>query len=113
MAYIIILLLCIIVNESLAELLSKSVFFGPLRSFLASKENKLFQFFSRVVECPYCCSVWTSMFLTSAIFLLSPVYLTGALVIDIFIFVFICHRVSNYLHDINQLYWQNDINILV
>lgn len=108
MTYILILLLCIVVNEGLAQLLSKSVFFGPLRDFLAARENKVMRFFSRLVECAYCSSVWTSTFLTFLVFITLAPTLLGVLVIDAFLFLVACHRLSNHFHDIADRYFSKD-----
>jgi len=103
--YFIILLINIIVNEGLVELLSKSVFFGPLRSFLSKRSNPILLFFSRAVECPYCCSVWTSLFLTLIVFVLSTPSFLGVVVLDALLFLIMCHRLSNHFHDISDRYF--------
>lgn len=108
MTYILILLLCIVVNEGLAQLLSKSVFFGPLRDFLGSRENVVLAFFSRLVECAYCSSVWTSAFLTLIVFATYTPVLLGVVVVDAFLFFIACHRFSNHFHDIADRYFSKD-----
>jgi len=106
--FLILLLLCIWVNEATTELLSKSMFFGFLRSFLNNSTYRVLQFFSKAIECPYCCSMWTSLFLTIVVFLLVKPILSGVVILDSFLFLIICHRFSNYLHDISDRYFSKD-----
>ena len=106
--YIFVLLLCIGVNEALTKLLSRSVFFGPLRAYLESKQNWLFKFFSRMVVCPYCSSVWTSAFLTLLVFAAYGPVLMGVFVVDAFLFWVACHRFSNHFHDVADRYFSKD-----
>jgi hypothetical protein len=108
MTYFIILLLCIVANEGLTELLSKSIFFSPLRNHLQLQSNKIFIFFSRAVECPYCSSVWTSMFLTLLVFIFYTPVLTDSIIVDSFLFLVIVHRCSNYLHDLSDRYFNKE-----
>ena len=108
MTYFIILLVCIVVNEGLAELLSKSVFFGPLRSFLSNRTNSVLQFFSRAIECPYCSSVWTAMLLTLLVFVFVTPVFSGVVFLDTFLFLVACHRFSNHLHDIADRYFTKE-----
>lgn len=109
MMYFIVLLLCVVVSESLVELFVKSVFFSPLRNFLARQENnRILTFISTALSCGYCFSVWTALFLTTLVFMtLSPV-LTNMWVLDILIFWLACHRLSNYLHDIADRYFTKE-----
>ena len=106
--YIFVLLISVIVTEGLTQLLSKSVFFGPLREYFNSKESKLFKFLSRIVECPYCSSVWTSGFLTLLVFSLGTISLFGNIFLDAFLFLIVCHRLSNHFHDVADRYFSKD-----
>jgi len=107
--YFIILLISVVVNEGLAELVSKSMFFGPFRDSLASSNNGVLGFFSRAITCPYCCSVWTAMFLTTLVFISYRPILTGDVLVDAFLFLVACHRLANHLHDISDRYFSKDI----
>ena len=93
------LFVCVVVNEALVELINKSVFFSFLRVFLSDKEGPLYKFFSKIVECPFCCSVWTSLFLTFLLFSFSSLVLINSLIPDFFIFWLFVFRASNYFHD--------------
>lgn len=108
MLYFLILLLCIAVNEGLAELLSKSIFFGPFRSLIGNRTNPVLRFISRAIECPYCSSVWTSMLLTFLVFVFFTPSLLGIVFLDAFLFLIACHRLSNYLHDIADRYFTKE-----
>ena len=93
------LIVAILVNEALVELLSKSVFFFWVRKYLDSKSFLFFKFFSRVINCPFCCSVWTSAFLSTLVFSFSNPVLINNKVVDFFLFWLFCFRSSNYIHD--------------
>lgn len=93
--------------EGITQLVQKSVFFSPVREFFELKSNyKLCRFFNTVLGCPYCTSVWVSMFVTVLI-LASEIRLVlfGTLVIDYFLFFLVCHRVSNLIHDLWDRYF--------
>jgi hypothetical protein len=108
MVYFVTLLLAVVVNEGLAELLSKSLFFGPVRTFVDGKESPFFKFVSKAITCPYCSSVWTSLLLTILIFVLFTPSLSSVVILDAFLFLVACHRLSNHFHDIADRYFSKD-----
>ena len=95
------LILASFLVETLTQLIQNSVFFSPLRAlFSRHKYNVLCRFIHTILECPYCTSVWVSMFITICI-LLSGYHLVifGNLVLDYFVFFIASHRISNAIHD--------------
>ncbi len=93
--------------EALTQLIQKSVFFSPFRAYFENhKESFIRGFISTILDCPYCTSVWISMFITTCV-LLSGFHLVifGNLVLDYFIFFVVGHRGSNLFHDIWDRYF--------
>jgi len=87
----------IILIEAITGIISKSELFRPLREFLFDRrENKLFGFMHRIIDCPYCLSVWVGMFCGGVLYL----YINNLLpFIIMWIFIsLIFHRLSNVLH---------------
>jgi hypothetical protein len=99
MVWVYTLIILIIINEALTELVSKSVFFGPLRDFLSNHKNPILLFFGRAFQCPYCTSVWVSIFTTSLTFISIIPFVTGIIYIDAFVYFILGHRGSNLFHD--------------
>jgi hypothetical protein len=95
----------VLVNEGLVELVSKSVFFSFLRDFLSQSRFRLFKFFGDVVNCPYCCSVWTAFGLTSVLFLFGSQIKIFNIAVDFIIVSVLIHRLSNHFHDIADRYF--------
>ncbi len=86
--------------EALTQLIQKSVFFSAFRA--SFKEDT---FFNTLLECPYCTSVWISMFVTLCVVLSGfNLVFFGNLVFDIFVFFVGCHRFSNLIHDVWDRY---------
>lgn len=94
-----ILIILIIINEALTELVSKSVFFGPLRKFLSNHKNPILLFFGTAFQCPYCTSVHMSVFLSCITFIFIKPVITGIVYIDVFVYLIGVHRISNLFHD--------------
>lgn len=93
--------------EALTQLVQKSVFFSPFRAYFDNHEDSaVCDFIGTVLECPYCTSVWISMFVVLCV-LLSGFHLVifGNVVLDYFVFFVGCHRVSNLFHDIWDRYF--------
>jgi hypothetical protein len=87
----------VIFIESVTNIVSKSELFSPFRSFLLSKrKNKFIEFVHAVVECPYCLSVWVSLFSTLMFCLYKFDLLFDVLIWFMFVMVF--HRLSNIMH---------------
>lgn len=94
-------LLAAIFVEGTTELFVKSLLFDKLREFLFKKSS----FLQKLLSCGYCTSVWVAIL--PAIFLifkiikpeiiLAPVWFLGLVVV--------LHRLSNYVHNINDKYF--------
>ncbi len=93
------LLFAAVLTESITNIISKSGVFLPFREFLDKHKEKFFVFnwFSDLITCPYCFSVWAAWFcvivlgLTIKVEFLNPYFgyfLTGLVV----------HRISNVIH---------------
>jgi len=91
-------IICVVILiEATTNILSKSELFKPLREFLFNRrKRKFFDFIHELVDCPYCLSVWVSLFYVFMLYL----YLKGVLsgVCTWFFMVIIFHRLSNILH---------------
>lgn len=99
------LLICAFVTEAIVELVSKSVFFGPVREFLSKRKNFILRFYSNAIKCPYCFSVHASLLVSSPLFILVPPSLTNIILLDFILFSLSCHRLSNYIHDTKDRYF--------
>ena len=104
--FFIVLLVSIFLVEGLVELLAKSAFFGFVKEFLENKAevNKFWLFWYSVISCPYCLSVWVSIFVVLLIYLASLLGnmsfgLIGFAPADLAILVVLSHRLSNHFHD--------------
>jgi len=86
------ILAIIILIESITNILSKSVLFEPVRGFF-NKHNK---FIYRLLDCPYCTSVWVGMFCVAMLYLYNINVLP--LPLTLFFIGIIFHRLSNILH---------------
>lgn len=99
MLCILLLILLVINIEAVTNLISKSEIFKPLRAFLFNHSNiKIIKFIHELVDCPYCTSVWVSLFCVLFFYLaqtyaLMPMFIFFMLVISM-------HRLSNILHHI-------------
>ena len=101
--YFCLLLISGVCVEACVELIVKSVFFSWFRDFLAARKNVVYQFFYNAYSCPYCASVHLAFLISSFIFILYTPYLTGIVLLDFVLFVFVSHRVSNYIHNISDV----------
>ena len=93
--------------EGITQLVQKSVFFGPVRDFFSAREkNIICAFFSNMLSCPYCTSVWVSMFITLCVLVSGfSLVILGNVVIDYFLFFIVVHRFSNLIHDVWDRYF--------
>jgi hypothetical protein len=82
------LILCIVAAEALTQLACKAEIFDGLRNWLRS----LSSFTNRLLECPYCVSVWVATFTTFLYYYWESAYL--------FVIMLVIHRISNLLHDL-------------
>lgn len=110
MNYFFVLLLCVVVNESLVELM-KSGFFEFVRDFFSNKnqESFVYSFLYKLVNCGYCFSVWSSAFLTTFVFCLLSISFTGCFIIDALFFFILTHRFSNFMHDLWDRYISKEV----
>ena len=96
--YLVLFFLTVIFVEGITELVVKSEIFSGARGKISNKS----EFFSKVVSCGYCFSVWAA-FLPS---LVASLYLFSPLKIEFYIcFMFlliVLHRTSNMLHNFND-----------
>lgn len=88
-------LFCIICIEATTELLSKSEFFRPLRKYLFEKRTVICTFLHSIFDCPYCLSVWVSLFYIMYFYAIYKFQFTLLLFLPIVLFL---HRASNILH---------------
>jgi len=97
---IFIIFLLILNIEAVTNILSKSEIFIPLRSFLfRHSDNKVMKFLHDLLDCPYCTSVWVSLFYIGAIYAVAGVYaLSCVFVFCVLVIAF--HRMANILHHI-------------
>lgn len=96
---VVLLVVCI---EATTEIVTKSKFFEPLRSFCGSfrSKNKFIAYVTTPLFCPHCFSVWAAL-LYSTLFLILPHYLgleSLRQAVWFFMLILVFHRFSNYLH---------------
>lgn len=89
-------LFSIILVEAITGILSKSELFNPIREWFFNRRiNKVFNFIHRVLDCPYCTSVWVSFFVYILLFINTEIV---DRYIDWFVISLFLHRLSNILH---------------
>jgi hypothetical protein len=90
--------MAIILTEAITNVLTKSKIFEPLRKWFFEKDGKVLKFIHRILDCPYCCSVWVGLFSTGMLYL----YLLDLLpkILTLFFVGLVIHRLSNVLHSI-------------
>ena len=110
----IIQIVIIILNiEAVTNLLSKSELFKPLREGLFNLSNnrgsKLAGFLHDLIDCPYCTSVWVSLFYVSCVCISanSPLFLIFFIY---FCAIIVLHRLSNIVHHIIDRIDKNNLN---
>jgi len=95
---ILIIIILILNIEAVTNILSKSEIFKPLRAFLFNRSsNKILKFLHELIDCPYCTSVWVSLFYISMLYLIVEVHVLSSVFV-FFMLVIAFHRVSNVLH---------------
>lgn len=90
------ILVVIILVEAITNVLTKSEFFEPLRKFLFESENKVLSFIHKILDCPYCTSVWIGFLVAFLYYFYSANALPSVLVW--FCIGVVLHRLSNILH---------------
>lgn len=86
----------IILIEAITGILSKSELFEPLRKRLFESNNRVLKFAHRILDCPYCTSVWVSLFCIAALYLYKINILP--LILVLFFMGIMLHRLANILH---------------
>ncbi len=96
MDWILQLIAAIFLTESITNILSKSNLFKPLREFLFNSDIRILRFVHDLLDCPYCTSVWVSLFSILMLYL----YMNNLLprILALFFMGLILHRLSNILH---------------
>jgi hypothetical protein len=96
--FLVLFILSVVFVEALTELFVKSLIFSRLREFVKSKND----FVKDILSCGYCTSVWVSLF--PALYL-SHVQTFCAPLVGFLLFWVSLHRLANYLHNINDKYF--------
>jgi hypothetical protein len=91
-------LLAVVAVESLTELLTKSLFFSDFREYLKGRS----QFTKDLISCGYCTSVWAA---GPFALLLSISQSLMPQLLSFFVLWLFLHRAANYLHNINDKYF--------
>jgi len=94
---LLLIILFIISIEATTNIVSKSEFFKPLRKYLFNHSNyRAVRFIHDLIDCPYCTSVWISLFYVCAALLLMNTH--GFIALETLMIVVSFHRLSNILH---------------
>jgi len=99
----------IILIEAITNILTKSDIFRPLREYLFESDNKILTFIHNILDCPYCTSVWVSLFSIIMLYL----YINNLLphILAWFFMGLVLHRLSNILHFIIDSVDSNHIGL--
>ncbi len=91
-------LFCILLTETVTELVGKSEIFKPIRNMFF----KLGSWVKKLIQCGYCLSLWAA---AGVVLLTNTSYpLTGNHWLDLGLMSLVVHRLSNYLHNFNDKY---------
>jgi hypothetical protein len=86
-------LFAVVVVEAITNIITKSIFFSPVREFFFKrKKNKLSNWVHELLDCAYCTSVWVGFFVYICWFCFDSV------IINVIFMGFALHRLSNVLH---------------
>lgn len=91
-------LLAMVLTEAITEVVVKSELFLPIRSkvFDLGKNNKFFMWLHELLDCGYCFSVWSGMFVAILFFRdLNLLHWS----VDWFFIGVVLHRLSNLFHN--------------
>ena len=99
----------IILIEAITNILNKSELFEPVRRIFFESKNRIIKFISNIIECPYCTSVWVSLFCTAMLYL----YKTDTLpqILALFFIGLVLHRISNILHHVIDRIDSNHVSL--
>jgi len=103
------IIITIILIEAITNIISKSELFGPLREFLFKSNNRILKFTHDIVDCPYCTSVWVSLFCTVMLYLYNINTLPQ--ILALFFMGIVLHRISNVLHFIIDRVDSNHVDL--
>lgn len=92
------LILCIIAAEAMTQLVCKAEIFD----FLRFKIQRMSSFTNRLLECPYCVSVWVSGFTVVLYVFYENMWA--------FVLLMVIHRASNFIHDLFRIAQNYKIN---
>lgn len=92
MTLILQIMFTVVLIEAITNILSKSNLFEPVRKFFG-RHNK---FIYKLLDCPYCTSVWISLFCVGMLYLYNISMLPK--VILLFFIGIVFHRLSNVWH---------------
>jgi len=91
-------LFCILLTETVTELVIKSEIFEPVRNVFF----KLGSWIKKLFSCGYCFSVWAAI---GIVFLTNTFYpLVGNDLLDLGLMSLVVHRLSNILHNVIDKY---------
>jgi hypothetical protein len=94
------IILLVLNIEASTNIVSKSEIFKPIRRYLFNRStSRIYKFLHNLIDCPYCTSVWISLFYICALLLCIKSYIVSVIFI-IFMLVIGFHRLSNILHHI-------------
>lgn len=103
--FIIFVLMLILNVEAVTNIISKSELFKPLRASLFNLSNsrgvggRVAGFIHDLIDCPYCTSVWVSLFYVLCVYI-SVNYHLFFYVFLLFCAIISLHRLSNIIHSI-------------
>jgi len=86
----------IILIEAITGIITKSELFQPIRKFLFNSNSRILKFIHDITDCPYCTSVWVSLFCTGMLCLYKLNIMPQLLAL--FFMGVVLHRLSNVLH---------------
>lgn len=105
MDYIILLILLPIACEAITEIIGSSDVFKPLREYTESRKIPIL---SNLLDCKYCLSVWISMIIVMAYFVIN----VHTCFIMYLIYVLVVHRLANLVHILMDCLIQYKYNLL-
>lgn len=112
----VVILAAAIFVEGSTEIVSKSALFGPLRRRWATPRDKGAEgvtdvpFLGQLVSCGHCLSVWVAMFPALVLAVYSGSFRWWFSPVAFIFATVIIHRLSNYVHNINDRYFDKFYN---
>jgi len=90
------IIVSVILIEALTNILSKSAIFEPVRKYCFTSNRLVFKLIHKILDCPYCTSVWVAMFIMAMYKLYNKSLLPS--ILALFFMAIVLHRLSNILH---------------